>query len=164
LKPEGLINNQGISYYGVFLLTIIPYCFAMLGSAYFCVKFALHLHRPELAVVKYSLMTLSLLIVGLVITPDNHGRYVADAHVTFGSTLFIVQLLLSGWFTAQLRYGSWAIVLTLMEFVAGIVSYIYLTPKNGYLIESQIVFQLSFGVLALYSLPRLLASKPTTSL
>jgi hypothetical protein len=162
LKPVGLTNNGGISYYGIYSLTILPYCLALLGPSYFCIKFALQLNSPGTLIVNYTLAAISLLTVGLVITPDTWGRFMADAHVTFGSILFSLQLLFSGWLIIRMRYNGWAIALSLVELAAGVASFIYLAPKNGYLIESQIVFQISFGLLAIYSLPRLLTSKTNT--
>lgn len=160
LKPQGLTINDGISYYGVFRLTILPYCFGLLGASFFCLKFAMKLKRSDLITVKYALSGIGLLIVGVVLTPYTLSTFVANLHEACGAILFVTQLLLSGWLIVHLRYNSRVIALSLLELLAGIICFIYLIPKNGYLFESQVVFQLCFGVLAMYSLPRLLANRP----
>ncbi len=163
LKPKGLTINQGISYYGVFWLTIVPYCFGLLGGAYFCWRYALQLKKPDLWLVRYTFVAMSLLIIGVALTPDTLGRFIDDLHVTCGSILFVLQLLFSGWLIVQLQYDFRAIALSLLELMAGVMSFIYLAPKHGYLLESQVVFQLSFGILILYSLPQLFTRNLTDS-
>ena len=156
LKQSGLTINEGISYYGVFRLTIVPYAVGLLGSAYFCARFASQLNAIRQPFFSYSFFTISILIVGVVFTPDTLGRFFNDAHMTFGTILFVVQLLLSGWIIHCLRYDAWAIVLSLIELAGGIVSFIYLGPAHGYLLESQLLFQVSFGILGVYSMQKLL--------
>lgn len=152
LKPTGLTINGGISYYGIYKLTIIPYCLALLGAAYWCLRSAKGVTDQ---VIVFTLVSMSVLLVGLVITPDTGGRFIADAHVLCGSVLFIIQLLASGWLISRTQYDLWVIGWALIELAGGIASLIYLSPKNGYLLESQVVFQFSFGVLFFYSISKL---------
>lgn len=152
LKPAGLTINGGISYYGVYKLTIFPYCLALLGAAYYCLLSAKQV--TDSAVV-FTLVSMSVLLAGLVITPDTGGRFIADSHVLCGSVLFIIQLLASGWLIVRTQYDLWVIGWALIELAGGIASLIYLSPKHGYLLEAQVVFQFSFGVLFFYSIAKL---------
>ena len=159
LKPKGLTNNAGISYYGTLLITLVPYCVALLGSAYYFMRFSLLPEVAKYTIIKYAFISFGVLIIGLLLTPYTAGRFMADAHLTFGSTLFSLQLLLSGWFIVYLHWNPWVTLLTVLEFLGGLMSFIYLSPKHGYLTESQFIFQLCFNVLILYSLPRVLTNK-----
>lgn len=163
LKPAGLTVNGGISYYGVFRLTIVPYCFGLLGAAYFCLKTAMKFDRPEIMVVKYAMSSISILLVGVVLTPDTLSIFIANLHEICGATLFIIQLLLSSWIIARTHYEYRVILLSFLELMAGFICFLYLAPKNGYLLEFQVIFQVCFGLLAVYSLPRFFDSKETVS-
>ena len=72
-----------------------------------------------------------------------------------GSVLFVLQLLLSGWLVVRVNYNIWAILLALLELAGGVASAAYLKYTHGLLIQSQILFQLAFGVLLIYTQPRL---------
>jgi hypothetical protein len=160
LRPAGLTNNAGISFYGTMKITIIPYCLALLGPAYYFIRFGLQLAVRDSTVLKYALISFGIFIIGLSCTPYTAGRYISDAHLTCGTLLFLSQLLLSIWITARLHYDFRISTLTILELMAGIMSFLYLSPKHGYLTESQSIFQICFGLLALYSLPRLLSRPP----
>lgn len=159
LRPVGLINNAGLSFYGTMIFTIAPYIIAILGPSYYFVKFAKNITDPDLVIVKYALISFSVFMLGLAITPYTAGRFVADAHLTCGALLFSLQLLLSGWFMIQLQFAAWAVTCLVLEFLAGFMSFLYLNPKHGYLTETQFIFQVCFSILAFYSFTRLLSRK-----
>lgn len=153
LLPAGLHTNDGISYYGIFERTLIPYTLALGGAAYFAWLAADKLTRPELRYVRFSLFLYTLLVVGIMLTPYSLGRWFDYLHTTFGSALFSLQLLLSFWLVWRLRTW-WAWALAVVELVAGIFSAAYLSPKTGLLLQSQLLFQLAFGALLLLSLQK----------
>lgn len=155
LKPQGLTANGGISYYGIYAETILPYILALLGSAYFTIKAAEQFTSPSLSVLKHSLTAMGLLIVGVMVTPDSLSAFMDGLHRACGIALFVLQLLLSFWLIMRLRYNFWAFILTGLEFAGGLASFAWLSPHHGYLLESQIVFQLSFGGLLIYALRQL---------
>ena len=156
VKPQGLTIDNGFSYYGILGATIFPYCFALLGSAYFCWLSARELTRKTW-LIYYALRAASILLVGIAITPYTAGRISTNLHETFGGVLFSLQLILSGWFVFRLRFELLTTTLTLLEFAAGIASLIYLAPKHGYLLESQTIFQLFFAALFITALPSIIA-------
>jgi len=158
LKPEGLAANDGISYYGIYERTFFPYAVGLLGSAYFLARAASSVMSPALRPLRLSFRTYVPLVVGIVFTPYAAGRYMDYLHTVCGSALFSLQLILSGWLIWQLRYAWWAVALTVMECIAGVLSAVFLRPPHGFLIQSQVVFQLAFGALVLLGLRRLRAS------
>jgi hypothetical protein len=161
LRPRGLAANNGISYYGVYRETILPYIFALLGCAYFCIKAAEQFTEPVFKLLKYAFSVIGLLVIGILVTPDSLSQFMDGLHRACGSSLFVLQLLLSGWFVTRLRYDLWAAGLTAIELAGGIASFIYLSPTQGLLLQAQVVFQLSFGALTIYALKRLQADRRT---
>lgn len=157
LKPQGLTANGGISYYGIYSETILPYALALAGSAYFLIKTAELYKQPSQKIICYALTAFGLLTIGVLITPDSlNPVWLWDGvHRAFGIPLFSLQLLFSGWLVVHLRYRFWAVLLIAVEFAGGLFSLIWLSPIHGWSFESQVVFQAGFGGLLIYSLPRL---------
>lgn len=151
LKPAGLAANDGISYYGIYRATFLPYAVGLLGAAYFAVL-AMGQLPPEEKLLRLAIKIYAPLIAGIVITPYAAGAWVDYAHTACGSALFSLQLLLSGWLVRRLRYAWWSVGLSLVELAAGIASAVYLRPTHGFLFQSQVVFQLAFGALLILSL------------
>jgi len=155
IRPEGLSANAGISYYGVYKVTILPFILAVLGPGIFCVRAGLQLDAKNFKFLRNSLIVIGVLMIGILLTPDTLSIFVADLHQGIGSLLFISQLIISAWITHKLNYDLRAILLVLIELTGGVLAYIYLKPINGYLLQSQVLFQVGFGVLAIYALPRI---------
>lgn len=155
LKPQGLTSNGGISYYGVYRETILPYILALLGSAYFLIKTAELYTGPEQKVVRYALTAFGLLTIGVLITPDSLSAFMDGVHRSFGVPLFSLQLLFSFWVVFRLRYNPWAMLLAAVELTGGILSLVWLSPLHGWSLESQVLFQAGCGGLLIYGLPRL---------
>lgn len=155
LKPQGLAANAGISYYGIYARTAGPMAVGLLGSAFFSWLAAGQIHESELRPVKLGLIVFALLTIAIVVTPYSVSNFLDWLHTGTGSALFSLQLILSGWLVAKLRYNFWALLLTGVELAAGIACAIYLRPTHGFLIQFQILFQLAFGTLLVYSLQHL---------
>lgn len=159
LRPAGLAANDGISYYGIYRETFLPYAIGLLGAAHFAMRAIGQLNPPE-KILHTALKTYALLVAGIVITPYATGAWMNYLHTACGAALFSLQLLLSGWLAWRLRYVWWSVALSLMELAAGIASAIYLWPAHGFLFQTQVVFQLAFGALLILSLRKLGATSP----
>jgi hypothetical protein len=159
LQPAGLAANDGISYYGIYLKTVLPYTVGLLGTAYFTGLAGTTLRQKELLPIRWVLIASAPLLTIIALTPYSFGRVVEDTHTTAGAILFILQLLLSGWLIVKSRFAWWAICLSLSELACGIMSFIYLHPKDGLLLQMQVLFQLAFGILLILSLYKLLSTK-----
>jgi len=155
LKPQGLAANSGISYYGIYARTIIPMATGLLSAAFLSWRAALYIERQDLRPIKYGLAAFAILTVVIVVTPYSFDGIADDLHTTAGSMLFSLQLLLSIWMIVKLHYKSLAIFLTLVELGAGIACAYYLHPAHGLLIQFQLLFQLAFGLLLVYSIAKL---------
>lgn len=150
LKPAGLAANDGISYFGIYKSTFLPYAASLLGSAYFSIQSADRITNSDYHLLAWWLQTMALLSVGIVITPYAAGHLMDYLHTAFGSILFAGQLLISIWLTSRVGHKTWPLMLTLVELIAGIASAIYLRPTHGFLLQAQVVFQAAFGGLLLY--------------
>lgn len=156
LKPQGLGANAGISYYGIYARTAGPMVAGLLGSASFSWLAASQMRTSSLRPVRLGLIVFALLTIVIVVTPYSVSNFLDWLHTVAGSALFSLQLLLSFWLVAKLRYNIMAILLTIIELAAGIACAFYLRPAHGLLVQFQILFQLAFGAMLIYSLSKLL--------
>lgn len=153
LAPASLSANSGLSYFGVHKLTIVPFSFGMLASAYFILK-SLHFQSNEQIKSRwfnYALRAIALCMVGIIITPYSFGSWFDTAHRTFGISLFSIQLLLALWQVFIKR--SWSNYgLLALQITGGLISLVYLNPTHGYLIQGQLLFQMAFSIILLRNL------------
>lgn len=148
ILPRSLFVNQGLSYFGNFANTIIPYYIGLLGSAFFVFRVAQSLPKKSISLtIRYFLITFVVCIIGLALTPSMYSLAVGNAHKFFGALLFILQIILSMWFTFSLRPNATNYLLMIIMFGAGIASATYVLPPHGWSLESQAIIQLAFGIL-----------------
>jgi hypothetical protein len=151
LAPSSLSANSGLSYFGVHKLTVIPFGLGLLVSAYFILKSTHFLPAATTGHKRLglALRTISLLIVGIVVTPYSLGNWFDGVHRVFGITLFSVQLLLAIQITVFIKrdWPNWALLN--LQLAGGLLSLIYLSPPQGFLIQGQLLFQLAFSIILL---------------
>lgn len=162
LKPNGLSVNDGISYYGNYLRTFFPYAAGLLITAFCGLRAAAVLPVSE-TTLRSSLRLYALMTAVIAITPYAAGHWVDWAHTACGATLFSLQLVLSFWLVWRLHFAWWAILLTLTEIVSGLAAAMYLAPMDGFLLQTQAVFQVAFGILLVTGLRRLRPLQLATS-
>jgi hypothetical protein len=154
IKPKGLAANAGISYYGTFLRTVVPYTAGILGSALFSYRLAKSLHGSSFAFTRKVLIVIAILSIGIVLTPYSINVILDWTHTILGSIIFVLQLILSGWIIKNFDFNSSMLVLWLLEIGCGILAAIYIRPAHGFLIQSQLLFQLLFGIILFRSFNR----------
>lgn len=152
LKPHGLAANAGFSYFGTFLVTVIPYSAALLGGAYYCYQAATRITQRDLQPLRWGLLAIVPLLAIIVVTPYSVGTLFDWAHTTAGALLFILQIVLSIWLVWKLHFRLRTSLLLILEVVAGVVCSIYVAPDHGLLLQFEILFQLAFSALMIYSL------------
>lgn len=161
VDPGGLTANHGISYYGVQLDTVPILAVGLLGAAWFTRRGLRRLadQTPAAEFVRHSGTAIALLLAGIVVTPYTVATAVDWTHRGLGAALFILQLVLGirlvAWTRDTVAGAYWAI-----QLLGGVISAYYVLRVNGYLLESQLLFQLGFGALALRT-ARLLAARDT---
>ncbi len=153
LLPEGLTVDHGMSYFGNSGRTLVPHVFGLVSSGALAWYAARFLTEPALKPLRRSLQMFSLLTLGLAVTPSMYDERFSLVHKTFGSLLFTLQFGTAIWIMAITKRDPVKMVLFIVLLVAGTLCALYLKPVSGYLLQSQVVFQLAFGLLILRSFP-----------
>lgn len=151
LAPEILINNAGFSYFGIIAKTFPFYALAILvvSGAYFIAAHAIF-SVSGFRLERWSFLLIGLIIVGVLLTPYSVSPLMAKLHEDFGTTLFIVQLTLSGWWSIKRRLAGSASALFIIQALAGLATLLWIHHVILFGILSQAVFQtiFSFTILA----------------
>jgi hypothetical protein len=161
LRPDGLGANDGISYYGIFRQTIVPYAIAIIGSA-LLTRRALRVVAPLFpspVYVRGLAGGLAAMSVGVVLTPYSLDTLFDWVHTMFGTAVFALQLLLAGQVHRWSGGDGWMTFLLVTQFLSGVVAAVFVLPEHGFLIQGQVVFQLAFSVLLIRA-ARLLVPMP----
>jgi hypothetical protein len=149
LKPKGLTANDGISYYGIFARTVVPYGFALLGSAV-CVRRALWWAAPASPNPDYLRRVangLAVMSAGVVLTPYSANLLFDWVHTMLGAAVFVLQLVLGARLLGWSGGDAWVATFLVTQFLSGVFCAVYVLPKHGWLIQGQLAFQVSFGAL-----------------
>lgn len=164
VRPYGLRVNDGMSYYGTFKSTVLPYGIALLSATWLLAAISRRNHHYP-GWIRWAFEGFSILIVGILLTPYTLGTLLNVIHTTLGSILFAGQLVTTGALALQRKQRTLSII-WLLELLAGIMCAVYVLPAKGYLFEWQLAFQLLFiGFLLAYetSLRQQLGSSSDTS-
>lgn len=156
LRPAGLAANGGISYYGIFANTFIFYMICLLGTATFSFLAARLIDLPDLRPLRRGLLAFAALIAIIALMPYSVSIVFDLSHTIAGIILFIVQISLSLWLLAKLKWSKVPLLCVIAEAVTGVISILYVLPQQGFLIQSQMAFQLAFAILLMYSFRKLL--------
>jgi hypothetical protein len=149
IKPEGLGANSGISYYGVHRETVLPYTIALVASALVTCRGlrAAAASTPSPGRLRGSASSLAALSFGIALTPYSLNTLFDWLHTILGALLFILQLGLA---LQLLRWTGGDHVtagLLLAQFAGAVFAAIFVLPKNGFLIQGEVAFQVAFGAL-----------------
>ncbi len=147
LLPKGLSTNDGISYYSGHKSTFFPYSLGLLATAAFTYKAVQTLPKTINSTIKNAVMVIPVLLLVLVIFPYNYNRSMQLIHTLLSSALILYQLLLAGFITLTTARSRLHYLLLGLLFIEIIVSLFYLSPVKGYLLEGEIAFELTFGLL-----------------
>lgn len=160
IRPDSLSVNYGLSYFGIFSSTIVPYAAAFLIYALFLWKASEVRFEDSRRgkILTWVMRVMSIQVIGLLLTPYNR---LYNVHVFFGASLFSLQLLLSLALLKWLVYNWINTSLVIAEFLSGLASLYYLPLSHGLLLQTQVVFQLVFGFLLIRMLRSIETSKVT---
>ncbi|HEX5447980.1 MAG TPA: hypothetical protein VFW90_02150 [Candidatus Saccharimonadales bacterium] len=153
LAPGSLGKNEGLSYFGHHPITILPFGAGLLLSAFYVIKGASHFKsRPKVAFFGWLFPLMAGLMAGIVAAPAVGDGFFDLAHRIFGSILFVCELLLAFWLLKNVRGDRLNWLIFGFQWLGGIIAAIYLSPAQGFSIEGQLLFQVSFSVLLMRSL------------
>lgn len=144
LLPSGLLANDGLSYYGVHWVSILPWVSALalyaIALLYATRLLAAQYGAPE---VEKAGWFMDVCLGALAITPYSLNLTVHAAHDSFGSALFCTQLALALWLTARRRRPG-DILLVLIQFAAGVAAFFSLFNYWNLEVAGQLVYQCTF--------------------
>jgi len=126
-----------------------------MGYGLFALLIAASLNAADVLPLRYSFYGFALLCLIITITPYSVSSFFNIAHTTAGTILFVWQLVLSGWLIAKIKDKLWPIIFSGLMLLSGIGAALYLHGAHGLLIQTQIVFQLSFAALIYYAFNKL---------
>ena len=116
LQPDGVLSHAGLSYFGNFGRTLIPYSIGMVATAYFLLRACFTLGSPHGLIsrsFRYGLEGIAIGLLGIVATPSlSPLHFIRDVHVAFGIIIFITQAVLSLRYLIRVRGGAadWALL------------------------------------------------------
>jgi len=144
IRPAGLIVNSGISYYGNHQETLLPFALAFLVNSSLLWWASSFIGRKSKVdtYLGYILKISAILMIGIFLTPHNSNIF-DGIHKTFGTTMFSLQIIMAITIVTYV-YRDWVNFLLIMTALfSGFAALSYLLHTTGYMIEAQIIFQVS---------------------
>ncbi len=151
IRPVGLRVNSGISYYGNYTDTIVPYALAFMANSLLIWRSSLligHKNKADVYIgIIFKIIAISMICI--LLTP--HRFFYAPGfdmiHRTIGTMMFSLQMITAIWIVIFGYRDRLNALLILIAFLSGYAALIYLLQPHGYMIQAQIIFQLSISAL-----------------
>jgi hypothetical protein len=140
IKPSGLEENSGVSYYAVQPETALLIYFSFLSSSIILLYSAFRMPKKSRneKLFTFCLILAAICYIGLVLTPHD---IIAIPHKIFGSMLFAMEFIASYFILMKTQKLS-HLLLFIVAFISGLASLVYLFI-HGYMIQAQLIFQLA---------------------
>lgn len=163
IRPAGLVVNSGISYYGNHAQTLVPFVLAFLINSYLLWQAASAIgdNNKIDKYLKIVLKVVAISMIGILLTPYNVLNMVGLnlVHRTIGTAMFSVQMIMAVAIVISGYRDKVNIFLLMAATLSGYAAIVYLLQPTGYMIEAQIIFQISIWSLFIrylnYPSPRL---------
>jgi len=146
ISPIGLKDNHGVSYYEHYGLPLIPYVLGFFAVAVLTFLIARSLPRSnhKLTNLKYVLYAISVLVFGVLATPDYINSFFNWAHMVISTILFIIELILAAWLVIFELKDKINLSLVLLLFSIGVLALASNINWTRYLFISEVSFQIIF--------------------
>ena len=120
LRPGDVLTHNGLSFYGNFQTTLLPYGVGLGLTAFFLLRASQQmLPGTEMHEVRLPLMVIANALLGVVLTPSfSASRLVQGLHVLFGAVVFGTQVAVSRRLLrpGAIRSDRWLLTLQLVAF------------------------------------------------
>jgi len=147
IRPVGLVVNSGVSYYGNHPETWVLYTLAFLinSSLLWRASQVIGDKNKIDKYIKIALKAVAILMIGILLTPYNAFNMTSLnlVHRTIGTTLFSIQMIMIIAIAVSVYRDWFNILLLITATLSGYAAIIYLLQPTGYMIEAQIIFQIS---------------------
>lgn len=153
LQPAAVLSHDGISFYGNFQRTFLPYGIGLVGTAYFLLRACSTLNNTQVArSFRVGLEAVAVAVLGIVATPSfSQVILIQDLHVLFGFIIFVTLAVLSlHYLGREGRYPlDWALLaLQLIAIIVAALSFRAIGILD-LMLPAQILAIVSFGTLLL---------------
>ncbi len=152
ITSKGFSDNRGLSYYGEHLDTIVPFALGFILCDFFILKAAKLLTEvaKHLAVLTLPLQVFCILLISIVLTPDNLNGLFNVLHIVASSALFLFELIFSIWLTVKWYNSLISWILLIAQFLAGVMAGLSELHFSQYLSTSSLIYQLLFSTLLIW--------------
>ncbi len=159
LLPDSLIANGGISYFSAHKTTVVPYSAGVLLLAFFSYKVAQALPRNSQKMMRAGFKAFSAMLIAVVAIPYGINFTFEYVHTLLSAALFLFQFIIMWWLALKVRWDGISLFLLVLLAVEMIATVMYLGPRKGYLLEGELVFQLTFAFAAYRSISHVTGKK-----
>jgi hypothetical protein len=150
LLPDGDLRHHGISIYGNFRASIVPYSLGFAFSSFFMAFGARTLSAGGETFGVHARLTraVAILLLALVVTPSSSsGPIVGALHTGVAITLFTCQLLLGFHLLARVERRSLVATLFVVQLIGAVASFLSLLHIVHLMFGAQSLTELAFGIL-----------------
>lgn len=146
IRPEGLSVNEGLSYFGVYKNTVVFFSLAIIINSVFYLKSArsLSYEHPEHKYLAKVLRIMAIFLLGLMMVPYSFSNPI---HTAFGAGFFFIQFAFSAWLIFKIAPSLLNYLLVSAEILSGVAAFYFMLSQDGFLLQSQILFQVFFVLL-----------------
>jgi hypothetical protein len=160
LMPHFLLERDegGMSNYGVYLKTVVPYSLA-LGLCGLCILRAASLIRSNTHTQKILRRYLYLIGIGLLLVLVSTYLYkrntlLADVHIGIAIVLLLIELVAGWWFAWVLAKNSGNAFLFILQFAGSLLILSSAVGPVHMLLAAQLGTNLAFGILMFRAMTR----------
>lgn len=149
LKPDVVSTNLGISYFGNYKVSLLPYTIGLLSSGYLIIKAGNALPRTDktFKTLSEALYILAILIIGVCLTPYSLNEAINWLHIGASSLVFTAELALALWLVARQKHDITNIGLLIIQSSGALIALFSLIDTVELMFTAQLITQLAFGML-----------------
>lgn len=149
ISTKAFADNRGLSFYGEHVKTFVPFALGFILCDFFLLKVANLLPdiNSSLASFTWPLRLLSILLISIVLTPDNLNGLFNILHIIASISLFLFELIFSIWLTIKWYNSVISWLLLVAQFLSGILAGLSEFQISKYLSEGSLMYQIFFSTL-----------------
>jgi hypothetical protein len=152
ITTKAFYGDRGLSFFGEHINTAIPFAMGFILCDFFLLRTARLLPEASANFTSFTapLKILAVLLISIVLTPDNLNGLFNVLHDIASSSLFLFELLFSIWLAIRWSntFFTWLLVVSL--FLVGITTGLSELGVASLLSVGSLVYQLIFSILLVF--------------
>lgn len=148
LLPKVVYDNQGISHFGVYAKTILPYGLGFLACGYLVLMAAHSISSTNHIMVTFrrALLLLAFFLLAVLLTPFSVSTLFDWSHMIVSWLLFMCELVFAAWLLClQPNRVSW--LLFVAQCAGSALAAFSLLSTAELMFTGQLVAEVAFGIL-----------------